>query len=57
MEFQMSLTTINVQFNTYCNTARITKISEQTLRRKELHVRPSVRMYQRGSYWMDFREI
>jgi len=57
MEFQMSLTARNVQFNTYCNTARMTKISEQILRRKDLHICPSVRMYQRGSHWMDFREI
>jgi len=44
MEFQMSLTTRNVHFNTYCNTTRITQINEQILRRKELHVRPSARL-------------
>jgi hypothetical protein len=57
MEFQMSLTTTYVQFNTYCNMVQITKINEEILRRKDLHVRPSVRIYQRGSHWMDFREI
>ena len=42
MEFQMLLTTIKVQVNSCCSTARITTKNEQILRRKDLHVRLSV---------------